>query len=40
MNPIGSSPIDCEVEEWKNCENLEYITSKEFNLFLDSKKEI
>ena len=40
MNPIGSSPIDCEVEEWKNCENLEYITSKEFNLFLDRRKEI
>ena len=25
-NPIGTSPIDVEIEEWKDCENLEYIT--------------
>ena len=40
MNPIGSSPIDCEVEEWKNCENLEYITFKEFGLNLDKRNKI
>ena len=25
-NPIGTSPIDVEIEEWKDCDNLEYIT--------------
>ena len=40
MNPVGSSPIDCEVEEWKNCENLEYITFKEFGLNLDKRNKI
>jgi hypothetical protein len=40
MNPVGSSPIDCEVEEWKNCENLEYITVEEFNFTLDKRTKI
>ena len=40
MNPIGSSLIDCEIEEWKNCENLEYITFKEFGLNLDKREKI
>ena len=40
MNPIGSSPIDCEVEDWKNCENLEYITFEEFNFNLDKINKI
>ena len=30
-NPIGTSPIDIEIEEWKDCENLEYITFAELN---------
>jgi len=40
MNPVGSNSIDCEVEEWKNCENLEYITFKEFGLNLDKRNKI
>ena len=40
MNPIGSSSIDFEVEEWKNCENLEYTTFKEFGLNLDKRNKI
>ena len=40
MNPVGTSPIDCEVEEWKNCKNLEYITFKEFNFNLDKNNKI
>jgi len=30
-NPIGTSPIDVEIEEWKDCENLEYMTFAELN---------
>ena len=30
-NPIGTSPIDVEIEEWKDCDNLEYITFAELD---------
>ena len=30
-NPIGTSPIDVEIEEWKGTPNLEYITFAELD---------
>ena len=29
LNTIGTSSIDCEIDEWKDCDNLTYITQKE-----------
>jgi len=40
INPIGTSAIDCEIKEWKDCNNLTYITQKELveNLDKTSKR--
>ena len=35
LNKIDTSPIDCEVDEWKDCDNLSYITHKEMAKSLD-----
>ena len=35
LNKIGTSSIDCEVDEWKDCDNLSYITHKEMAKSLD-----
>ena len=35
INPIGTSAIDCEIKEWKDCNNLTYITQKELVKSLD-----
>ena len=35
MNAIGTSTIDCEIDEWKDCDNLTYITQKEMVKGLD-----
>ena len=35
INPVGTSAIDCEIEEWKDCNNLIYITQKELVESLD-----
>ena len=35
LNKLGTSPIDCEVGEWKDCANLSYITQKEMVESLD-----
>ena len=35
LNKVGTSPIDCEVDEWKDCNNLSYITHKEMAKSLD-----
>ncbi len=35
INPIGTSAIDCEIKEWKDCNNLTYITQKELVESLD-----
>ena len=35
LNKVGTSPIDCEVGEWKDCNNLSYITHKEMAKSLD-----
>ena len=35
LNSIGTSAIDCEIDEWKDCANLSYITQKEMVKSLD-----
>ena len=35
LNTIGTSSIDCEIDEWKGCDNLTYITQKEMVKSLD-----
>jgi len=35
LNTIGTSSIDCEIDEWKGCDNLTYITQKEIVKSLD-----
>ena len=35
LNVIGTSPIDCEIDEWKDCSNVSYITQKEMVKSLD-----
>ena len=39
LNKIGTSAIDCEIEEWKDCPNLSYITQKEMVESLDKSTE-
>ena len=35
LNAIGTTQIDCEIDEWKECDNIEYITQKEMVKSLD-----
>ena len=35
LNTIGTTQIDCEIDEWKECNNVEYITQKEMVKSLD-----
>ena len=39
LNTIGTSAIDCEIDEWKDCDNLTYITQKEMVKSLDKTTE-
>tara|TARA_Y100001937_G_scaffold117674_1_gene171213 strand:+ start:1169 stop:2008 length:840 start_codon:yes stop_codon:yes gene_type:complete len=36
LNPLGTTPTDCFIDEWKDCQNLHYITQEEVIKHLDN----